>query len=54
MELLEEITTKSKQEVMPNKKNTYQATRNLNVGYKGLKLLEEKRYDGGTSIKYWM
>ncbi|MCW8966366.1 MAG: hypothetical protein OQK82_06745 [Candidatus Pacearchaeota archaeon] len=24
------------------------------VDYQGLKLLESAKYDGGTSIKYWM
>jgi len=47
MEKLEEISTKGKIDLEDSTK-TYEPL------YKGLELVEEKSFNGGTSIKYWM
>lgn len=48
MENLESILPEIQTEIQKEDK------RPMPIEYKGLKLLEDKRYAGGTSIKYWM
>lgn len=50
METLEQIAEKKAPKVKSI--STYEPKKGSN--YKGLTLLEEKSFDGPTSIKYWM